>query len=177
MKLGFTTFTYKREGEERKDEPELTHRKRKRHVYDRSGECSSSVDDRRSRLTTERLGASRCQPASTQILVIGGGPSGSYAAAALAREGFRVVLLEAAKFPRYHIGESLLPSLRPMLRFIDVEQQIKDFGFARKVRAVCPSVRPRRPHVVVRLDRMAPPSRSTSPSAKDVSALPCVVRP
>ena len=35
-----------------------------------------------------------------QILVVGGGPSGSYAAACLAREGFHVVILEAAAFPR-----------------------------------------------------------------------------
>jgi len=40
------------------------------------------------------------QPTSTQILIVGGGPAGSYAAAALAREGFEVTLLEAAKFPR-----------------------------------------------------------------------------
>lgn len=35
-----------------------------------------------------------------QVLVVGGGPSGAYAAACLAREGFHVVILEAAEFPR-----------------------------------------------------------------------------
>ncbi|KAG1723503.1 putative halogenase [Suillus lakei] len=72
-----------------------------------------------------------CQtpPTSTQILVVGGGPSGSYAAAALAREGFEVTLLEAAKFPRYHIGESMLPSVRPFLGFIGAEQAVMDYGF------------------------------------------------
>ncbi|KAH7904414.1 putative halogenase [Hygrophoropsis aurantiaca] len=71
-------------------------------------------------------------PSSTQILVIGGGPAGSYAAAALARDGFRVVLLEATKFPRYHIGESLLPSVRPFLRFIDAEDMVLNHGFTAK---------------------------------------------
>jgi flavine halogenase len=40
-------------------------------------------------------------PQSTTVLVAGGGPGGSYAAAALAREGIDVVVLEAEKFPRY----------------------------------------------------------------------------
>ncbi|KAJ8488641.1 hypothetical protein ONZ51_g3445 [Trametes cubensis] len=59
-------------------------------------------------------------PNHAQILVIGGGPGGSYAAAALAREGFDVVLFEAAKFPRH------------FLRFIDAEEKVIARGFARK---------------------------------------------
>jgi flavine halogenase len=39
-------------------------------------------------------------PQSCTVLVIGGGPAGSYAASALAREGIDVVVLEADKFPR-----------------------------------------------------------------------------
>ncbi|KAK6984817.1 putative halogenase [Favolaschia claudopus] len=54
-------------------------------------------------------------PSSTQILVIGGGPAGSYAATALVR-GFEVHLLEKDPFPRYHIGESLLPSWSSFFR-------------------------------------------------------------
>ncbi|KAG1823475.1 putative halogenase, partial [Suillus subaureus] len=71
-------------------------------------------------------------PISTEILVVGGGPAGSYAAAALAREGFEVTLLEAANFPRYHIGESLLPSVRPFLAFVDAEESVMNYGFTIK---------------------------------------------
>ncbi|KAF8177577.1 putative halogenase [Mycena galopus ATCC 62051] len=74
-------------------------------------------------------------PASTDILVIGGGPSGSFAAAALAREGYEVTLLERDHFPRYHIGESMLPSCRPFMRFVGAEQKVVDHGFRVKVGA------------------------------------------
>ncbi|KXN81598.1 Tryptophan 2-halogenase [Leucoagaricus sp. SymC.cos] len=71
-------------------------------------------------------------PTQTKILVIGGGPSGSFTASALAREGFDVTLLEADSFPRYHIGESLLPSVRPFLQFIDAEKKVIEQGFCSK---------------------------------------------
>jgi flavin-dependent dehydrogenase len=43
------------------------------------------------------------------VIVIGGGPGGSTAGALLAEQGHRVLLLEREPFPRYHIGESLIP--------------------------------------------------------------------
>ncbi|KAF7759719.1 hypothetical protein Agabi119p4_11414 [Agaricus bisporus var. burnettii] len=71
-------------------------------------------------------------PASCSILVIGGGPAGSYSAACLAQEGFTVTLLEAENFPRYHVGESMLPSMRHFLRFIDADDRFDAFGFIQK---------------------------------------------
>src|SRR5213076_2069863 len=49
------------------------------------------------------------------VLVIGGGPAGSVAATLLADAGHRVLVLERERFPRYHIGESLLSATLPIL--------------------------------------------------------------
>ncbi|KAJ5794712.1 hypothetical protein N7457_001311 [Penicillium paradoxum] len=68
-------------------------------------------------------------PEQCSVLVVGGGPAGSYASSALAREGISVVLLEADNFPRYHIGESMLPSMRHFLKFIDCYEKFDAHGF------------------------------------------------
>jgi len=69
---------------------------------------------------------------SAQILVVGGGPAGSTAAGLLAKEGFQVTLLEREHFPRYHIGESLLPSCRPVLETLGVWPKVAAAGFQPK---------------------------------------------
>jgi flavin-dependent dehydrogenase len=71
-------------------------------------------------------------PPRTAVLVIGGGPAGSMTAALLAREGVEVVLLEREKSPRYHIGESLLMSVRPFLQFVGAEEKVLKHGFTKK---------------------------------------------
>lgn len=71
-------------------------------------------------------------PEYTQILVVGGGPAGSTAAALLAKNGFKVTLLEQAKFPRYHIGESLLPSILTVMDVLGARDKMESFGHVRK---------------------------------------------
>ncbi len=65
-------------------------------------------------------------------IVIGGGPAGSTAASTLALKGRRVVLLEREKFPRYHIGESLLPYCYYTLQRLGVVEKMKASHFTKK---------------------------------------------
>ncbi|RCI09822.1 hypothetical protein L249_4015 [Ophiocordyceps polyrhachis-furcata BCC 54312] len=75
-------------------------------------------------------------PKKCQVLVIGGGPAGSYASTVLAREGVDVVTLEADNFPRYHVGESMLPSLGTHLKFIGLYERFTAMNWFRKDGAV-----------------------------------------
>ena len=63
-----------------------------------------------------------------EILVIGGGPAGSTAAALLAERGRDVVLLEQAEHPRFHIGESLLPANMALLERLGVLEEVAAVG-------------------------------------------------
>ena len=66
--------------------------------------------------------------ADCDVLVIGGGPAGSTAAALLVELGHRVTLLEKSRHPRFHIGESLLPANLPLFRRLGLEDQMRAIG-------------------------------------------------
>ena len=67
------------------------------------------------------------------VVVVGGGPGGSTLATLVAMQGHKVVLLEKEKFPRWQIGESLLPStVHGVCRLTGVADEIYKAGFTHK---------------------------------------------
>jgi len=69
------------------------------------------------------------------VLVVGGGPAGSTIAAFLAQKGRHVVILEKDRFPRFHIGESLLPYNNGIFEEMGVKETLEAAGFPRKLGA------------------------------------------
>ncbi len=69
---------------------------------------------------------------SYDAIVIGGGPAGASSAAILAENGHRVLVLEREKFPRYHIGESLIPFTFHPLERLGVIPKMRRSHFVKK---------------------------------------------
>jgi len=70
---------------------------------------------------------------AADVVVVGGGPGGSTLAALVAMQGHRVVVLEKEKFPRWQIGESLLPStIHGVCRLTGVADRLAEAGFTVK---------------------------------------------
>lgn len=70
------------------------------------------------------------------VVVIGAGPSGAVASAMLVRKGLRVLVLEKQQFPRFVIGESLLPAAMQYLEAAGLAEAVHAYGFQRKYGAL-----------------------------------------
>ena len=70
------------------------------------------------------------------VLIIGAGPAGTSAATVLAEHGHRVIVLEREKFPRYHIGESLIPFCYGPLERLGMIPRLRESAFIKKY-SVC----------------------------------------
>ena len=69
---------------------------------------------------------------SFDVVVAGGGPAGASVATVLAQSGHRVLVLEKERFPRFHVGESMLPALWPLWDRLGVTKDIEDAQFVVK---------------------------------------------
>ncbi len=68
------------------------------------------------------------------VIVVGGGPAGTTVASLVKKYSphLRVLLLEKARFPRHHVGESLLAGASPVLSDMGVYDRISNYGFIEK---------------------------------------------
>src|SRR3990172_2522447 len=66
------------------------------------------------------------------VVVIGGGPAGSTVSTLIAQQGYRVELFEREKFPRFHIGESLIPETYWVLKRLNMLPKMQKSHFIKK---------------------------------------------
>ena len=71
-------------------------------------------------------------PATSDVVVIGGGPAGATTATLVARQGRRVTLFERDRFPRFHIGESLIPETFWVLERLGMLDAMRSSRFVKK---------------------------------------------
>lgn len=78
---------------------------------------------------------------SPHVVVIGGGPAGATVSTLIAQQGYQVELFERERFPRYHIGESLIPETYWVLKRLGMLDKMKSSHFVKKysVQFVSPS--------------------------------------
>ncbi|MGA5704462.1 NAD(P)/FAD-dependent oxidoreductase [Peterkaempfera bronchialis] len=71
-------------------------------------------------------------PEEFDVIVIGGGPAGATTAGLLAKRGHQVLVLDKERFPRYHVGESLIPAFMRPMEELGITERMDARGFERK---------------------------------------------
>ena len=84
------------------------------------------------------------------VIVVGGGPAGSTAASLLSRDGHKVLLLEREKFPRDHVGESMLPFCYKLFDGLGVREEMERTFVRKPGRPLHRPERHRLDHLVLR---------------------------
>src|SRR5690349_20347962 len=84
------------------------------------------------RRLTRRRRTSMIKHVETDVVVIGGGPGGATASTLIAQKGYRVELCEREHFPRFHIGESLIPETSWVLKRLNMLDKLRDSPFVKK---------------------------------------------
>src|SRR5438128_8763317 len=72
------------------------------------------------------------QRQAPNVVVIGGGPAGSTVSTILAQQGVTVELFERETFPRFHIGESLIPETYWVLKRLNMLEKMRKSHFVKK---------------------------------------------
>ena len=81
---------------------------------------------------SRRMSHRRCSRANPDVVVIGGGPAGSTVSTLIAQQGYRVELFERERFPRFHIGESLIPETYWVLKRLNMLPKMQQSHFVKK---------------------------------------------
>ncbi len=83
-------------------------------------------------MSTINSGGADTGSANPDVIVIGGGPAGSTTSTLVAQHGYRVELFERERFPRFHIGESLIPETYCVLKRLNMQPKMEQSHFVKK---------------------------------------------
>ncbi|HVN76484.1 MAG TPA: NAD(P)/FAD-dependent oxidoreductase [Thermoanaerobaculaceae bacterium] len=95
---------------------------------------------------------------SVDVLILGGGPAGSTAGALLAAAGLETVIVEGERFPRFHVGESLLPHTLPLLDELGVHDTVRSLPHTRRKEGASFVNHDGSKHIVYWFDEALPPA-------------------